>query len=369
MVVTETQGVWARARTVMLPVGASTSRSAQNADLDSVECVRVGDCEAFGSYVDARKQTDGMVVTETRGVWGRASRFELAPGVDIPRHSGALSLASVSCGVRGNCEGVLRYFGAGGANDSAIAVETHGVWDGIQEIRLPIGVKASAYNEYAQPRSLSCTSQGNCVAVGEDVVGGIYAPVVATETRGAWARARPLALPINNATHSSTRGAILRSVACTKPGSCVAVGDDADDQTGAHILVASEVDGTWERAQAVRLPPNATMPNKGRYPALEMVAIPFAVACASSGNCVAVGVYGASNDTSQALIVTEANGHWARAGELMPPNNANRTPAGPVAFMDALACSGGRYVAVGTYTDTKNGFQAMIDSSPAEGQG
>jgi hypothetical protein len=236
------------------------------------------------------------------------------------------------------------------------------MWRGTSEIELPANAATNTAGAFSLATSLACTSQGDCITVGVYTNHqGNIAPMVATETHGAWGRATALSMP------ASAVAGELKSVACTGPGSCVASGYYNDTRGYEHVMVASETRGVWGRAQSVALPPNAIRPGvlKNGVPMTENTAVSFSVACASTANCEAVGTYQTIKDNTQSLIATDTRGVWAPARELRLPSNANRGANGPVALLVAVTwTSGGQYVAVGGYTDNTNSFQAMVADSP-----
>jgi hypothetical protein len=147
--------------------------------------------------------------------------------------------------------------------------------------------------------SISCSSPGNCTAVGGyvDKVGRTEG-LLLTEKERHWARGVEAVLPANAVSHPYVN---LNSVSCASAGNCTAVGDytDASDIYGEDLvwsLLLTEKGGHWARGVA---------------------AVPLAqsdgqvylnsVSCASAGNCAAVG-----NDSGEGLVLTKTAGHWAR---------------------------------------------------------
>jgi len=79
--------------------------------------------------------------------------------------------------------------------------------------------------------SVDCTSAGNCVAVGLYLDSkGSGQPMIFTETGGVWGQGVEAALPGNAAPETApfSQFAYLDGVTCTSPGNCVAVGNYTD---------------------------------------------------------------------------------------------------------------------------------------------
>jgi hypothetical protein len=239
-----------------------------------------------------------------------------------------------------------------GATCVAVAAggQTAVVWGGAREVSLPVGANTKVNTQDADLNAVSCTSVGDCVAVGVYSDRGRidhYQAMVAMETRGVWTRAAKLAaLPGN------LYGGGL-SVACTRPRECVAVG------TYAGQMVASEANGVWKRTTTVALP-------LGSSASADAVSSFDGVTCTGPGNCVAVGSYADNNGTMdyQAMVATEKNGGWGRAIGAMLPRDATTARDGQDAGFNSVACTSlGNCVAVGAYANTDTGdgsTEAMV---------
>jgi ferredoxin len=206
--------VWPAAGRLELPSGAATGED-QLPKLNSVTCTGPGSCVAVGSYNDTRHSARGeyddqaMVITETRGMWGRASELMLPSGANPPAGDQTASLASVTCTGPGNCVAVGAYTDGDGGFQPMVATEAGGTWGRASEIALPSDVNATTATGVGLD-SVTCTSQGNCVAVGAyDDNSPSQQAMIATETGGVWAQASKLALPSNAETASGNQSAEL----------------------------------------------------------------------------------------------------------------------------------------------------------------
>src|SRR5215470_1159437 len=74
-----------------------------------------------------------------------------------------------------------------------------------------------------EPPATACVAAGSCTAVGTfGGPGRPLEPMAATQSRGRWSRAFPLALPAGAAAQPYAQ---VSGIACHSAGNCVAVGD------------------------------------------------------------------------------------------------------------------------------------------------
>lgn len=278
---------------------------------------------------------------------------EILPPLNA-RTSPVASLDAVACAGTGSCAAGGSYESKSAAFNAMVVAESKGRWARAQELRLPLN--AFAANPVAQVNSMACTGAGSCAAVGSYVYDRAdnQHGFTAVESKGMWARARQVTLPANAATHGST--ALLAGVTCTGPGSCLAVGDYLDNAGGFELMVVAESNGHWSRAREIAPPRNAA---SNPQTALD------GVACWGVGACSAVGGYMDASSHIQALAVTESGGHWGRATEIAVPSNAG---ANPGALLAGVACSPpGACTAVGGYFDKTAAGHAMAVNKSRSG--
>jgi hypothetical protein len=352
MVVVETGGVWRQASALTLPADANSIPGGQRAGLDSVSCTSQGNCTAVGYYEDRNAPKGGlvapfydvhysqaMVVAETGGVWGQASKVTLPAGANAGAGTQDASLMSVACSGPGNCVAVGQYLDNGLNGQAMVAADASGAWRQASELSLPADAALiatasecpSVCGQDAALDSVACTSQGNCVAAGYYLDNSpscdkynqctvFDEAMAATETSGEWGPA---------ANVGGSRLSSLSSIACTDPGNCVAVGQQTNIkvdfegtpiQTSYQAMVAADTGGTWGSLGKVVLPSGATKMAGYQDAGLH------SVACTSPGTCVAVGHYVDATDSQQAMIVTPdslfaASRATTRRG---PPNAPSR---------------------------------------------
>jgi hypothetical protein len=244
--------VWRRAREFrLLPPGANTARSGQNADFGSVACTSHGYCVAVGSYTDTHGIPDhqdhqGMVATERAGVWRRARKIELPADASTASGGQEAYLGGVSCTTPGNCVAVGDYSDTNGSYQAMAATARRGVWGRARKIALPTGADAAPDGQRAELWSVTCTSRGNCVAGGEytDTNGkDDRQAMTARETNSVWRRATKVTLPANATRAAGAQYAGVYSVACTGPGTCLAAGyyNDTHGSGDAQAMVLTSV--------------------------------------------------------------------------------------------------------------------------------
>ena len=121
----------------------------------------------------------------------------------------------------------------------------------------------------------------------------------------------------------------------------------------------SESNGVWGQGTEVVLPGGAELASNGdQYASLG------SVSCTSAGNCAASGYYTDGSHFYQGMAVTETDGVWGPATEIVLPNN--HVGGNPQAEFTSIACWGaGDCSAVGSYTDSGN--NSILKVTPTGG--
>jgi hypothetical protein len=167
-------------------VGAITriASARPQASVTSVSCTRAGACLAVGLYTARTGGTASFAVTESGDRWRQPITVPVVPanadGFPQP------ALQSVTCSKPGTCLALGSYAARrGGGSSLMIAVESKGRWTSATEIQRPAGVQHDRY-AYSAAGSIACTRSGYCMAVGQYQVGvnshGINTYPVAAET-------------------------------------------------------------------------------------------------------------------------------------------------------------------------------------------
>ena len=312
--------------------------------VEPVLCVSAGKCTATGSYLDSSGNRQGLLLTETSGTWA-------AVEPPLPANAAAdpeAGVIPVSCVSAGNCTATGGYTDSSGNRQGLLLTETSGSW--ATGVEAPAPANAAA-NPGISVGPVSCTSIGNCTAVGTyNDSSGNQGLLLLTETSGTWA-AQGVALPAD----ATDLGAGLSSLSCASAGNCTAVGSYHSVSSGDYPqgLLLTETSGTWATAVEAPLPANAGPPpnTASQEGGLDWVS------CASAGNCTATGGYFESSGAFQGLLLTETSGTWAAVEAPLPANTA----ADPEAGVEALSCvSAGNCTATGGYQDSSGYFQGLL---------
>jgi hypothetical protein len=292
-------------RTASLPTGAAAS---PGVFLTSASCTSFSVCAAAGSYIDSSNHQQGLLLTTVDGATFVGTKAALPNGATDP----GVDMSSVSCSSPDMCVAVGQYFDS--SRNLQSAPFTWSRLDGWSQ-----GVEVQPPNAAPDPgatlSSVSCSSDGNCAAVGEykdnsnDIQG-----LLLTESSGTWT-ASEVVLPPNA---DSNAGVSLLSVSCPSDGNCTAVGSygSSNDPQG---LLLTETSGSWGTGQ------QAVLPDDHGSPAGVSL---NSVSCASAGNCSAVGTY-FDNATPQAngqiVLLDETSGSWDTGGG-EPPRQRRHEP-------------------------------------------
>ena len=315
------------------------------------------------------------------GVWQ-------APVVLIPNVYSLIyeTTTAISCASAGNCSAVGTFDGTLDRNGSAsyegfVVSETHGVWGTAQEV-------AADNDDLYRFTAISCSSPGNCAAVGAIPASG--EGLVMDETAGAW-----------GAPQSIVGSASLSSVSCPSDGDCTAAGSSG---YGGQALAVSESGGTWGAAEVLAGPlntdagltsiscssagkcsaggyydaqPDGPLPGEG-YPLVaeetggtwgsvqdlngsfndvadDDVDAVSSVSCSSAGNCSAGGYYGTFDGATHAFVVSESDGTWGQVVETAQSLDKNGSAITSISCPSDGNCSAGGY-----YVDGEDNQQVMV---------
>jgi hypothetical protein len=390
LLLAETAGTWAPGIEAPLPADAAgAAYPGLGLDLTAVSCPKspaAAGCAAVGKYTDNSGNVQGLLLTLSAGQWTAAEAALPANAAGNPE----AQLKSVSCPSVGNCTAVGSYdspdaFG-GAPTVNLILTETAGTWaGGVSAPVIPGGPLSAdpdvpkSFDQIGVPTSaltsVSCTSAGNCTAVGsQSIATGLFDSdwiayndpltglptypngqgLILTETGGTWVGdGQYAAMPGGaNATIHSDPHVQLTGLSCGSAGNCAAIGSYIGGPVPLPVLL-TETDGTWGTGVAPPVPANATGTED-----------PLSVSCGSATSCTGAGQY-LAGDASLGSLLTETSGSWAPPVEVDPPANAY-SPSDAALF--ALSCPSVSYcAAVGFYYDaaaTPDGLLASQASPP-----
>jgi hypothetical protein len=297
-VANENNGIWGKA--IEVP-GSKTLNKGGFAVVNSLSCSPGRNCVAGGSYNVRQTVTQGFVVSERNGHWGKATPV---PGLKELNVGEFAEVDTMSCGSAGNCSAGGDYrLDSNASQEGFVVSEKNGTWG--NAIDVP-GLSALATGGYSLVESVSCASAGNCSAGGaysDDRATATGSAFVVSEKNGTWGNASGVpGLPRLNV----GKGAGVGSVSCASPGNCAALGDyQSSSAFTIQGFVVSEKNGTW--GKAIPIPHLATL-NKGQS------AFVVNVSCGAVGNCVAGGDYlDAPDGRDHAFVVSQTEGVWGKA--------------------------------------------------------
>lgn len=270
-VLAESDGRWRRTRAIVPP---AESAAGPRSELDAVDCAARGFCTAAGEYRNRAGHVLPMVVTQSRGRWGRARQLPLPANAAA---SPDAAILAVSCTRPGGCVLGGRYTARSGIDSMMVIAGPPGRWRAIQ-LTLP---RAAGADPTPVIRSVSCTGSGACLAVGQYDRSGNLASFSVSESRHRWRT--PVVVSVKPADAARTPP-WLWSVTCSKPASCLAVGGYDTKTGGSGMMVATEADGKWTGAEQIALPAGAP---SGR----QVFAQADAISCTATGYCAIVGDY------------------------------------------------------------------------------
>lgn len=262
-----------------------------------VSCAAPGDCTAVGQFFAADDDNQAMTQTSTNGVWAPAQPANFGDDFPTPYRNGAFT--SVSCTSRGNCTAV------GYTGNLAIAQTlTNGVWGHVVVIPFSSSILRSPDGPNDHLYSISCSSPGNCTAAGDyGNENGYDVPMTAQMIGGVWGPATPGLFPSN---YDLSPNASYTKISCASAGNCTAAGSYYRWPTGMETYLSTSTAGAWSTAVVV---PNFQM---------------MSLSCSGPGSCTASGHTTDSNGGTIAATVSSTNGIWGSLDvlELPYPNSA-----------------------------------------------
>lgn len=314
--------------------------------LGSVSCTSAGNCVVVGSYTTKSGTQQALLMSQSSGAWQAAVKAPLPSDAEA---AGASGLASVSCGAPDACTAVGTYLDNSGQARGLLVSESGGNWTA-RSAPLPPDAATPADVNLGP---VSCAGSDSCVAVGSYVGSSSGQPeaLLLSETAGRWtAIAAPLPADAGGPKLQFTGGQ-LSSVSCGSTTECTAVGIYYDGSGNLRGLLISGGGDSWT-ASAAPLPADGLDQGQGGDPKWFDLT---SVACPSAGNCTAVGFY-QSLSGEEGLLLGESGGEWT-ATEVQPPRDASTEH---LIELDAVACAtAGNCAAVGSY-DTPSGTGGLL---------
>ncbi len=288
-VATESHGTWGQAAGIPVAAGDFTM------DAPVVSCSTPGNCTVADTFTDSSGSvTHNFIVDEVGGSWQSPQEIQ---GTEPPGPYGMAYFDALSCApaAAGYCtEAGVTYDPGTGSDLPWIADEAAGTWQAAHPVP---GLASLPAADQTPIGGLSCTSAGNCDAVGAYSV---------RETGGTWGNARLIAVPAGVAAGSAN----LRFLSCTSPGNCTAAGGYQDSTMTDRVYVIGESNGTWGTPVAI---PGFTTLDKGNFGGLR------GLSCGAPGDCAVFGDYVSTSSQSGPIamfLADEVNGTWGTAQEI-----------------------------------------------------
>jgi len=295
--------------------------------MQAISCASAGNCSAVGTFKGTLER-NGSPSYEGFVVSETDGTWGAAQLV-ADDNDDLYRFTAISCSSSGNCAAVGNDPGQG----FAFAMDqTAGAWAAPQDI-----VASASLS------SVSCPSDGDCTAAGSSGYGGQALAV--SESAGTWGTAGVLPGPLNT-------DAGLTSISCSSAGNC-STGGYYDAQPHGPLpgegypLVADETGGTWGPVQDL----NGSFNNV----AGDDVDAVSSVSCSSVGNCSAGGYYGTFDGAEHAFVVSEAAGTWEPVVEVAQSLDKSGSEIASISCPTDGNCSAG-----GDYVDSDANPQAMV---------
>jgi hypothetical protein len=305
----------------------------------SISCPGPGDCTAGGAYQstgDTGPSPDqAYVVSQVNGTWGNA---EAVPGTVALNTGLGAATTAVSCSSPGNCVAVgyytYKYAKTALGVAGFVANQVNGAW---QKAR-PVPALTRT-GRFAKVTAVSCAPSPTAAARNglNCVAAGVSQRPLNTSAGFVLAEVRGTwgtAQPVPGLATTSP-GSAVTSVSCPFPGSCGLGGYYTGKSRHSQAFVANEVNGTWRKAQQV--PGTATL-NAGGDAGVT------SVSCPAAGTCVAAGVYRPKEGPGQIFVVSQSAGQWKRAIQLPGSGKLvthNGSTVGEVSCASATTCEVG----------------------------
>lgn len=295
--------------------------------MQAISCASAGNCSAVGTFKGTLER-NGSPSYEGFVVSETDGTWGAAQLV-ADDNDDVYRFTAISCSSSGNCAAVGNDPGQG----FAFAMDqTAGAWGAPQDI-----VASASLS------SVSCSSDGDCTAAGSSGYGGQALAV--SESAGTWGTAEVLPGPLNT-------DAGLTSISCSSAGNCSTGGyydaqPDGPLPDEGYPLVADETGGTWG--------PVKDLNGSFNDVADDDVDAVSSVSCSSAGNCSAGGYYGTYAGDTHAFVVSESDGTWGQVVEVAQSLDESGSEIASISCPTDGNCSAG-----GDYVDGDANPHAMV---------
>lgn len=354
MVVPYASGTWGAGVRLSLPKNAASTPKAVATD---VTCPTGTTCEAIGyyRYVNSGTKRNVFVSQESGSTWGRGHTLPMPSNVLLPVNAFS---GRIACSSPGNCAAAGVYVDKDLDHEAFYMSEKNGTWIQGHWVVPPASPAAPSVGKNNMPYGVACPSDGNCVEAGKYLTTkGDYQPFVLTETNWKWAPAAiHIKLPSNALTTKSQKSEV-HGVSCTSVGNCVAIGDYFLSNGHRAVFSATETNGSWNTQGVQR---TAIPPGSASTPVPYLNALSCAT---DTGSCEAVGGYLTSGGQTESMALAFSSGTWQAADNPQPPANVSTSASAASILNDVSCWSTWNCVGVGSYTNAGGHLRAMVASA------
>ena len=345
---TSTNGVWALARPAQFVDGIQSNPP--SAGFNSVSCSSPRNCTAVGKFLNNNAGYEAFTMTSTNGVWDFARPAQFVGGIqNMPPDAG---FNSVSCSSPGNCTAVGMFRNRDSDYEAFTMSLANGVWDFARPAQFVDGIQNDS--RYGTFNSVSCPSPESCTAVGlfRNSDNSVHEAFTMSLANGVWDFARPAQFV--DGIQSDSRYGTFNSVSCASPGNCTAVGKFMDTTGELQAFTMSLANGVWDFARPAEFNAGdrANSPDDGLN----------SVSCASPGNCTAAGYFLNSIDNKEAFTYTSINGVWGVA-EPAEFSDGVQSDSGNSSFSSVSCPTPENCTALGDFPNTEGGREAFTATS------
>ena len=165
---TEAAGVWGTAVEETLPANAAPDPLVERYAEGGLSCPSAGNCTAVSDYTDSSGDNEGLILSETSGTWGTGVEAIMPVGARSEPDANISEVQCPSagnCTAVGSY--IAPYIGPYGelldSIEGVLLTETAGVWGGGVAAPLPANAE---HNQFFIEGSLSCPAPGDCSYAG-----------------------------------------------------------------------------------------------------------------------------------------------------------------------------------------------------------
>ncbi len=309
-------------------------------EVKGISCSSPGNCTAVGLFTNnynLGSYPQAFTMTSSGGVWGDVEPVEFDSGVRTL--TGESDVSGVSCTSAGNCVAIGFFRDALDRDQAFITSSSAGVWTRAIPVVFTSGVLLNSSNPTL--KGVSC-SVGGCTVVGYATKAGNLTPFAISSTDGTWGNPATWVLP------SPATRATLGGVSCASAGNCTAFGTLSLPQNQYRSFAVTSTSGSWGPITTIPFPDN-TLNSFAESESTD-------ISCASAGNCTTVGYFVNTAGDYVGFTATSTSGNWA---------NARSQPSDH--FPNAISCvAPGDCTAAGDYTNAQGRTQPYTVSSTSD---